>query len=201
MKRGTIDYAIWFKKFYCYKCGNLLEKRKITRELTEEEQKALVPPLTIPLANTTHEDIIYFECNNCGQKLESSEQVYINKLQKKSNKLIISDEEITESKQKQLDIAIKRVKKLRPLLLLPIIGALICIHFASTCALCMYDKTNFKYYLYVGSIWVLILSIVLAKLFIYYFAIGSLGTSILYLIAFLTYNIPTYIYITHKFKK
>ncbi len=99
----TLNPKIWFRKFYCCKCGTQLKKKKIKYILSPEEKKAYYKRAMLWRMPMTHLDVCEIStglfCPACQQFIPVDEQLALAKVQKKLNKKILTENEIMLEKR------------------------------------------------------------------------------------------------------
>ena len=99
-KSTSIPVAMLTKKFYCHKCGERLSKHPKTRLVKRgdpdyKKYNRIGRARMIGDVEVTEYD---FQCPSCGNITKYDEQCVIEKIQKKLDKTILSEGEISEHK-------------------------------------------------------------------------------------------------------
>lgn len=88
----NIPIGMLFKKMYCYKCGNKLEKKKIS-EIIKKGDLAYSDDIlghgTIGMDKKEQISYIY-KCPNCQLEITYEEQCIISEKQRRANKKILN---------------------------------------------------------------------------------------------------------------
>lgn len=110
-KSTSIPVAMLTKKFYCHKCGERLSKHPKTRIVKRGD-----PDYNKYAVDEIHPsgDIevteYNFQCPSCGNITKYDEQCVIEKIQKKLDKTILSEGEISEHKANAKEEIDKKAK-------------------------------------------------------------------------------------------
>lgn len=123
------DLMMYFKKRYCHCCGKVL-RRKTTERVVHEDDPEHSKYCSVGTNYKPYGDILVvskeYYCSSCNASFSCDEQGEVIDAQKYYKRSIVTKEEIDNLKSKDAIIEHNAILKMRWLLLLPIIGALIC---------------------------------------------------------------------------
>lgn len=91
---GEISIGMLIRKMYCSKCGNRLDRKKVSNLLHKGEngyQNHILGHQTIGMDKIVKTSYIY-KCPNCGNITTYEEQLIISKKQKKNKTRVLFDE-------------------------------------------------------------------------------------------------------------
>lgn len=204
------DLMMFIKRRYCRCCGNILHKRKTERIVKKGDPDHSVY-CTIKSGYTPYGDIMVigmeYYCENCKLSFSCDEQDKIINAQKRLNKKIVSSDEVSETWQDSIEKSTHTVAKMKWLLLLPVVGALLCSVFIFNGKLDIKTESNDFVKIAISSILLaIIVFVILKNLSILIcdfslFGIHNIKNIIVDILASLSFNIPTFIYIKHIEKK
>jgi len=129
---SSISLGMIFKKMYCHKCGFKLEKKKISNIYKKGDPNFSNDILGRRQIGMDRKEVVHYiyRCPNCSSEITYDEQCKVTKKQKKLKRIILNEdsvEEIYNNKNICIQIARKRILKMRWLLLLPLFGGVICM--------------------------------------------------------------------------
>ena len=112
-KSSRIDAAMLTRKFYCHKCGNILvnNPRKRIIKRGDPEYKDLSHVGRMSMIGDIEFTEYDFKCNNCDCIIAPDEQYIVEKIQKMLGKHILSEEELSQNREKAY-LSIERKKKI-----------------------------------------------------------------------------------------
>ena len=92
-----VPVGMFFKKMVCCKCGKKLQRKKLSKINLkgDAEFKRIKFQHTIILDKRQIIDNFVYFCQNCNIITEYDEQLKIDNIQKKVNKLILDDADLT----------------------------------------------------------------------------------------------------------
>lgn len=94
-KHWSIPFGMVFKKYKCSTCGNKLEKYKTHRIVSKDDHDYFQYQDYNMFPRTDHDVYSYeFTCKHCKKNISFHDQCIIERIQKKLNKIILSDDEI-----------------------------------------------------------------------------------------------------------
>ena len=125
-----------FRKHYCPHCGNELKKQKEVSVLHKGDEGFRKNHLGTgynPSIDTNEITTYSFSCIQCNEQFSDDDLSKIRKMQRAEKSKILkayaspSEEDVCLAHESRLALAIHQIKKLKWLLLFPVIGWLICI--------------------------------------------------------------------------
>ena len=124
------DLMMYFKKRYCHCCGKVLQIKNSER-IVRRGDPDHSSYCNIGTHYKPHGDILVvgkeYHCPSCDKTFSCDEQGRVIDAQKYYQKKILTDEEISNTHKHELMVSLQNIKKLRWTLLIPVIGALICM--------------------------------------------------------------------------
>lgn len=201
------DLMMYFKKRYCHCCGKVLQRKRTERVVRkgDPDHKAYC---NIGTTYKPYGDILvigkeYF-CSSCNKSFSCDEQGKVIEAQKLYQRRIVTKEEITNVKNRNLIIANDRILKIRWILLIPIIGSLICNFVIFNGYLSEKTKSKDLHKLTLSSVLSFIGVALIIKLVIQVSNIDiaeNYKTIIMLIPSLVSFNLPTLWYINHTFKR
>lgn len=201
------DLMMYFKKRYCHCCGKVLQ-RKRTKRVVHKGDPDHKTYCNIGTTYKPYGDILVigkeYYCSSCNKFFSCDEQGKVIEAQKIYQRRIVTKEEITNVKNRNLIIANDKILKMRWLLLIPVIGSLICNFEVFNGSLCEKTKSKELHKIMLSSVLLFIGIALIIKLVIQFINIDitdNQKTMIMLIPSILSFNIPTLWYINHTFKK
>ena len=201
------DLMMYFKKRYCHCCGKVLQRKRTERVVRkgDPDHKAYC---NIGTTYKPYGDILvigkeYF-CSSCNKSFSCDEQGKVIEAQKLYQRRIVTKEEITNVKNRNLIIANDRILKIRWILLIPIIGCFICNFVIFNGYLSEKTKSKDLHKLTLSSVLSFIGVALIIKLVIQVSNIDiaeNYKTIIMLIPSLVSFNLPTLWYINHTFKR
>ena len=93
-----MSLGMLFRKMYCFKCENKLNKHKISKIYHKREkgyQNHILGHSTIGMDKIELATYVY-KCPNCGHEITYDDQCIIAKIQKKLKKKVLTQDEISD---------------------------------------------------------------------------------------------------------
>ncbi len=124
------DLMMYFRKRYCHCCGGALARKRTERVVGkgDPEHRAYC---TIGTTYKPYGDILVigkaYYCTACGQFFSCDEQGEVMEAQKYYHRKVVSKEEIALVQQQNMQSSLKKASKYKWFLLMPVLGALICM--------------------------------------------------------------------------
>lgn len=200
------DLMMYFKKRYCHYCGKVLLRKKSERIV----QKGDPDHQTYCHVGTTYKpygDILViskkYYCPSCDKLFTCDEQGRVIDAQKHYQKKIVSDEEIRNVYNSKVLKSTKDVKKLRWVLLIPVVGSFICTFYIFNGKLSQISKDRDLRKITFASILIFIGVALFAKFVLSMFDgvdfINDNKKILMLIPSLLSFNIPTLWYVNHTF--
>ena len=202
------DLMMYFLKRYCCCCGSILKRKKAERIVTKNDPDHL-SYCTVGTSYKPYGDILVigkeYYCPVCQRTFSCDKQGLVIEAQKHYQRKIVSEEEIAIVESKQLLLAIKRLLQCRwLLLLLPVLGALLCLFMIFNEKLCELTNETDAPKIFISSILIFLGVAAVVKLILGFFGdiefIHTYESAIMLIPALLSFNIPTLWYINHTFQ-
>ena len=201
------DLMMFLKKRYCHCCGGVLQSKKNERIVRKDDpdHKAYC---TVGRYYKPYGDILVigkeYYCPSCDKTFSCDEQGKVIEAQNYYQKKIVTDEQISEAHKNEMFISRQYLVKLRWTLLIPVVGSLICTFYIFNGKLSEITGNRDGSKLLLSSILLFIGVALAAKLVLSMFNnidfINNYITLFMLIPSLLSVNIPTLLYINHKFK-
>lgn len=200
------DLMMYFKKRYCHCCGKVLQ-RKRTERIVREDDFDHSKYCSVGTDYKPYGDILVigkeYYCPSCDKAFSCDEQSKIIDAQKYYKRNAVTEEEINNVKSKAAIIENNSILKMRWLLLLPIVGALMCTFKIFNGPLSA--KTNSKdlqklilvsLFIFIGVALIMKFALSIANVDL----TDTYKNIIIFIPSLLLFNVPTLWYINHTFK-
>lgn len=202
------DVMMYFKKRRCHRCGNVLKRKKIKRIVKKGDPDHKSYCYDGKGAYHPYGDILFiceeYYCSRCNKSFSCNEQGEVIDAQKYYKKNIVSQNEISFVQNIKLIKEIKRINKFKWFLLIPVLGGIFCITYIFLSKLSEKMETNDDKKILLSSLFIFIGVALIIKfitnLFVDNAFIKNYQTIIMLVPSLLSFNIPTFWYINHKFK-
>lgn len=201
------DLMMYLKKRYCHCCGGILKSKKNERIVRkgDPDHNAYC---TVGTNYKPYGDILVigkeYYCPSCDKTFSCEEQGEVIEAQNFYQKKIVTEEEISEAHKNEMFISRQNIVKLRWTLLIPVVGSLICTFYIFNGKLREITGNREGSILLLSSILAFIGVALAAKLVLSMFNnidfINNYITLFMLIPSLLSVNIPTLLYINHKFK-
>ena len=201
------DLMMFLKKRYCHCCGSILKSKKNERIVRkgDPDHNAYC---TVGTNYKPYGDILVigkeYYCPSCDKTFSCEEQGEVIEAQNFYQKKIVTEEEISEARKNEMFISRQNIVKLRWTLLIPVVGSLICTFYIFNGKLSEITGNREGSKLLLSSILAFIGVALAAKLVLSMFNnidfINNYITLFMLIPSLLSVNIPTLLYINHKFK-
>ena len=198
---------MYFKKRYCHCCGNILNRKRTERIIYkgDPEHKAYC---TISGKYKPYGDILVigkaYYCLLCNKYFSCDAQGEIIKAQKYYKKHIVTKEEIMTVYNMEMQICLRNILKLRWILSIPVVGAIICLFYIFSGKLNIYTEDRDAIKLVLSSVLLFAVMALIIKFVLLFFNnidfINNYTHWFMLIPSLFTVNIPTLWYINHNFK-
>lgn len=202
---AKIPAGMIFRKMYCCKCGAKLNKRKISEVRQKGDpgyQNQLLGHATIGMDSVEVASYVY-QCPRCSNIVTYEEQLKISKTQKHRGQMVLSEEESTQIQNDPMTSSLRTLRKLRWVLLLPLIGSMICIGYIFAGRLSRITDANDVRKVMFASVLILTGVALVTKIVLSFFGdidfLHQYQSVIMLVPSIFAFNIPTLWYINHKF--
>lgn len=136
------DVAMYFKKRYCYCCGNTLDRKRTERVVTKNDPD-YKSYCSIGITYKPHGDILVvgrsYYCPNCQRTFTCDEQSDVINAQKAYGRKIVSEQEIATTRERRAKSLREKRIRLKWWLLIPVIGGIVCLYLLYS------DKSHFEF--------------------------------------------------------
>jgi predicted RNA-binding Zn-ribbon protein involved in translation (DUF1610 family) len=202
---AKIPAGMIFRKMYCCKCGAKLNKRK-TSEVRHKGEPGykdyILGHATIGMDTVEVASYVY-QCPNCGNTVTYEEQLAISKAQKHHGHMVLPETESTPIENDSMASSLRTLRKLRWVMLLPLVGSLICICYVFAGRLSRIADGDDGRKVVFASILVLTGVALAVKLVLGFFGnidfLKQYQSVIMLVSSMFAFNVPTLWYINHKF--
>lgn len=200
------DLMMYFKKRYCHCCGGELQKKRCERIVRkgDPDHKTYC---SIGTNYKPYGDILVvgkeYYCPSCNKTFSCDKQGKVIEAQKYYQKKVVTDEEISNTYKNELMISEQNIKKLRCLLLIPIIGHFICTYYIFNGKLSAKTTKGDLHKLTISALLVFIGVALIAKVVLSMFNnidfIRNYQSIFMLIPSLVSFNIPLFKYINNNF--